>query len=103
MKHGNGGVVPDVTKTALTHIREVIQRILFIGFTVQILLGIAWMCRNMMQVQDYGRMYLWDGNNMTDGMYSVGGGYSFLYHGIFRVLGAYPPVIYVLQDRKSVV
>lgn len=97
MKHGNGGVVPDVTKTALTHIREVIQRILFIGFTVQILLGIAWMCRNMMQVQDYGRMYLWDGNKMTDGMYSVGGGYSFLYHGIFRVLGAYPPVIYVLQ------
>lgn len=44
-------------KKAAMHVRAVIKRILFIGFTIQIMLGLAWVCCNFMQVQDYGQGY----------------------------------------------
>ncbi len=40
------------------HFSAVIGRILFIGFSVQILLGLAWMCSNFLHVQKFGGSFL---------------------------------------------
>ena len=89
-------------KEAVMHMGAVIKRILFIGFTIQIILGIVWMCCNFMQVQDFGGMYFADGNSSVVryspvGSYSAGGSYSPLYHCVFSLLGKFPPVMYLLQ------
>lgn len=60
-------------------ISAVIKGILFIGFSIQIILGIVWMCCNFMHVQDF---YAPD---------------TTLYGGLFRVLGECAPVMYLLQ------
>ncbi len=90
-------------KKAVIHIGAVIKRILFIGFTIQIILGIVWMCCNFMQVQDFGGMYFADGNSyledegLSGGMASSVGHFSILYYNIFSLLGKLPPVMYLLQ------
>ena len=66
-------------RKAAPHVRAVIKRILFIGFSVQIALGIFWMCGNFMQVQDFGE---------PD---------SALYGSLYGLLGRIPQVMYVLQ------
>ena len=43
-----------VVKKAFAHVGAVIRGMFFIGFTIQILLGLAWMCCNFGQVQDFG-------------------------------------------------
>lgn len=68
-----------VVKKAFAHVGTVIKGMLFIGFTVQILLGLAWMCRNFGQVQNFGE---------PD---------SALYKGLFRLLGEIPQLMYLLQ------
>lgn len=68
-----------VLKKAFAHMGAVIRGMLFIGFTVQILLGLAWMCRNFGQVQGFGE---------PD---------SALYGGLFRLLGGIPQLLYLLQ------
>lgn len=41
-------------RKAAGHISAVIRGVLFIGFTIQILLGLAWMVCNFTRVQDFG-------------------------------------------------
>lgn len=41
-------------KKAAVHIGAVIKKILFIGFSIQIILGLMWLYRNFGQVQDFG-------------------------------------------------
>lgn len=60
-------------------IGAVIKRILFIGFSIQIILGIVWMCCNFVHVQDFPE---------PD---------TALYGGLFQLLGGCVPVIYLLQ------
>lgn len=36
------------------HAGAVVKRVLFMGFSVQVILGLAWMCRNLGKVQDFG-------------------------------------------------
>lgn len=68
-----------VLKKAFAHMGAVIRGMLFIGFTVQILLGLTWMCCNFWQVQDFGEPK------------------SALYVGLFRLLGEIPQLLYLLQ------
>lgn len=86
-------------KKAVLHIGAVIKRMLFIGFTIQIILGFLWMCCNFMQVQDFGGMYFTEGNAYLEqgGRYTAAGVFSPLYQMIFSLLGKLPPVMYLLQ------
>ena len=61
------------------HARAVVKGMLFIGFSVQIGLGIAWMADSFGQVQDFGESG------------------SALYEGIYGLLGETPWVMYLLQ------
>lgn len=61
------------------HIRAVIRGVLFIGLTIRILLGLAWMVCNFTQVQDFGE---------PD---------SALYGGLFKLAGEIPQILYLLQ------
>lgn len=67
-----------VRKTAV-HISAVIKRILFIGFSIQIVLGLMWLYRNFVQVQDFGE---------PD---------CALYGWFFRLIGENHHVMYFLQ------
>lgn len=62
-----------------TQIGAVVKGILFIGFSIQIILGIVWMCCNFMRIQDFAA---------PD---------TTLYGGLFRLLGEVAPLMYVLQ------
>lgn len=86
-------------KKAVLHIGAVIKRMLFIGFTIQIILGLLWMCCNFMHVQDFGGMYFTEGNAYLEqrGRYTAAGVFSPLYQMIFSLLGKLPPVMYLLQ------
>lgn len=68
-----------LAKKAILHISAVIKGILFIGFSIQILMGIYWMGCHFLQVQDFAEadsiLYLW----------------------IFRLLGRNCQVMYLLQ------
>lgn len=66
-------------KKALPHALAVVRGILFIGFSVQIVLGVLWMCRNFTYVQDFGE---------PDGV---------LYGRLFVLFGKAPYVLYILQ------
>ena len=66
-------------KRMAPYLRAVSEGMLFIGFSIQIVLGICWMCCNFGQVQGFGE---------PD---------SALYAGIFRLLGEKPAVMYLLQ------
>jgi len=50
-------------KKAAEHAGAVVKGVLFIGFTVQVILGILWMGGNLLQVQDFGSpdsaLYRW--------------------------------------------
>lgn len=70
-------------------VRTVIKEMLFLGFTVQILLGIFWMCRNFGTVQDFK----W--NNLTGEDY--GGGILSLWGNLYAFPGQAPQVVYLLQ------
>lgn len=59
--------------------RKIIQGIIFIGFSVQIVLGLAWMGCNMVCAQDFAEV-------------STG-----VYAGVVRLFGKAYPVLYVLQ------
>lgn len=59
--------------------RKIIRGVIFIGFSVQILLGLAWMACNFSSVQDFAEV-------------STG-----IYGGTVRLLGRAYPVMYVLQ------
>jgi len=59
----------------------VLKGILLIGFTIQIFLGLAWMCCNVFQVQDFGKID------------TAGAGYRAL----FGLLGEQPTLMYLLQ------
>ena len=74
-----------VRDALLQHIHGVIKRVMFIGFTVQIVLGIVWMCCYFTQVQDLG----WRNLGRTDPEGAVYGLYSFL--------GQVPSILYLLQ------
>lgn len=60
-------------------LKRIIQGIIFIGFSVQIALGLCWMCCNMGEVQDFAQV-------------SAG-----IYGWAVRLLGRAYPVMYVLQ------
>ncbi len=66
-------------KKVQMHISAVIKGILFIGFTIQILLGTVWMCGQFLEIQDFGE---------PD---------SALYRGIFRLVGENCQIMYLLQ------
>ncbi len=68
-----------VVKKAFAHVGAVIRGMFFIGFTIQILLGLAWMCCNFGQVQDFGEP--------DTALYGV----------LFRLLGRSPQLMYLLQ------
>lgn len=68
-----------VVKKAFAHAGAVIKGMLFIGFTIQILFGLSWMCCNFGQVQNFGE---------SD---------SALYGGFFRLFGGIPQLLYLLQ------
>lgn len=70
-------------------IQSVIKGMLFLGFTVQILLGLAWMCCNLGEVQDF------DWNNLRGNDY--GGALSALCGKLYAFLGQTPFAVYVLQ------
>lgn len=61
------------------HAKAVIKGILFIGFSIQIVLGIVWMCCNFAAVQDFER---------PD---------TLLYGGLFALFGEIPQLLYLLQ------
>lgn len=66
-------------KKAAAHIGCVSKGILFIGFSIQIVLGIIWMCSNFAHVQDFGEPS------------------SVFYGLLFHLTGKCPQVMYVLQ------
>lgn len=66
-------------KNKTAQIGAVIKGILFIGFSIQIILGIVWMCCNFAHVQDFP---------VPD---------TTLYGGLFRLLGGCAPLMYLLQ------
>lgn len=68
-----------VVKRAAGHAAAMIRGMLFIGFSVQILLGLAWMCRNFFHVQDFGE---------PEGA---------LYGLLAGLFGGMPQIVYVLQ------
>lgn len=76
-------------KKGLRHVRAVIKGMLATGFTLQILLGIIWMCCNFGQVQDFNWLDL-----EREGS---GGGIFVLCRSLFGLLGRQPALLYVLQ------
>lgn len=60
-------------------LKAVIKKILLIGFSLQIALGLVWMCRNIACVQDFAPV--------ERGIYPV----------LLRVLGGFPPLVYAIQ------
>lgn len=56
-----------------------LKGILFIGFSIQIVLGLAWMCVNFIEVQEFGQPQ------------------GFLYPLLLGVLGKVPQILYLLQ------
>ncbi|MCM1194084.1 MAG: hypothetical protein NC123_19485 [Butyrivibrio sp.] len=66
-------------KKAAAAVRLVIKNILFIGFTVQICLGLIWMAANFTKVQDF--------TPVDTGVYPL----------FLRVAGRWPGLVYLLQ------
>lgn len=66
-------------KRAATHMSAVVRGMLFTGFTVQILFGLMWTCRNFGHVQNFGEAE------------------SVLYGAILRLAGGIPQIMYLLQ------
>lgn len=68
-----------IVKRTARHGEAVVRGMLFIGFTIQMLLGVGWLCCNFGCVQDFGEPE------------------SALYRGIFRLLWENPRLMYSLQ------
>lgn len=94
-------------KRAVGHFYAVIKGVLIIGFLVQILLGLLWMCCNFGQVQDFGGRSSLEAGNLSDktaapdrtalnGIDSALEDFA-LYRGLFRLLGSQPSLMYLLQ------
>ena len=69
----------------LRHASAVTGRVIFIGFSIQIVLGAAWMCRNFAKVQDFD----WRNLGRTE---PEGAVYAF-----YCFLGRIPPLVYLAQ------
>lgn len=59
--------------------KKVVENILFIGFSIQIVFGLVWMCFNFMQTQEFGPV--------QSGLYSL----------FLQLLSRVPQVLYLLQ------
>lgn len=66
-------------KKYAAHGCAVVKGVLFIGFSIQIVLGIIWMCCNFFQIQDFGE---------TDAV---------LYRWLYGLTGESPRIIYGIQ------
>lgn len=66
-------------KKAAVQICALLRSILFIGFSIQILLGLAWLCTNFMEVQSFAP---------TGGQ---------LYSLLMQMFGGVPQILYLLQ------
>ena len=66
-------------KKAAMHLCALLRNLLFIGFSIQIALGLLWLCFNFMEVQAFGPAE------------------GFLYPILVRMLGRVPQVLYLLQ------
>ena len=66
-------------KKVTESISVILKGILFIGFSIQIVLGIIWMCFNFVHLQEF---------DITDG---------FLYRGLRSLAGSYFWILYVMQ------
>ncbi len=64
---------------AAAHMSAIVRGMLFTGFTVQILFGLLWTCRNFGHVQNFGEAE------------------SVLYGAILRLAGGIPQIMYLLQ------
>ena len=69
----------DVVKKAAGHMRAVMKRMIFIGFSIQIIWGLVWMGCNFGRIQDFGE---------PEGK---------LYGRLFWLLGGIPQLMYLLQ------
>lgn len=69
-------------------VRWVLDGVLFTGFTVQIILGLVWMCLQLGGVQDFE----WAEREGTGS-----GGLFALCRSLFGLLGKQPPLLYLLQ------
>lgn len=69
----------DFMKKAAGHISVILRGILFIGFSIQIVLGLIWMCFNFACLQEF---------QQTSGI---------LYEGLRHVTGEHYQILYVLQ------
>lgn len=66
-------------KKAAEGLYILLKGFLFIGFSIQILLGLTWMCANFIEVQEFGQPQ------------------GFLYPLLLGVLGKMPQILYLLQ------
>lgn len=66
-------------KKAVGHLSALLKAILFIGFSIQIVLGLVWMCFHFVQVQPLGE---------PEGL---------LYPLLLRIFGGMPQFLYLLQ------
>lgn len=66
-------------KKAVGYLITLLKGILFIGFSIQIIFGLIWMCFNFMHVQAFGE---------PEGI---------LYPFLLRIFGSVPQVLYLLQ------
>lgn len=67
------------------HIGAVVKRMIFTGFSVQIVLGLAWAACNFFRVQDF----LWRNFQRAEPEGAIYGLYSFV--------GQWPPALYLIQ------
>lgn len=66
-------------KKAAERLCGLLKGILFVGFSVQIVLGLLWMCLNFIEIQQFGQPQ------------------GFLYPQLLKVLGKMPRVLFLLQ------
>lgn len=73
-----GSLEEDMKKT-VGYLSTLLKGILFIGFSIQIIFGLVWMCFNFMQVQAFGEPE------------------GYLYPLLLRFFGGVPQILYLLQ------
>ena len=78
-REGRRGGMRGNMKKAAEGLCILLKGILFTGFSVRIVLGLAWMCANFIEVQEFGQPQ------------------GFLYPLLLGVLGKVPQILYLLQ------
>lgn len=66
-------------RQAVGYLRTLLKEILFIGFSIQIVFGLVWMCFHFMQIQDFGEPE------------------GFLYPYLLQLFNSVPQVLFLLQ------